>query len=265
MTAHQARNWFRLAAGSLVALGCSAVDSDAVFSHVPPGGGASGAEGLGSSGGALPQAGSSLQAGAGADAFAGAGGGGAAPLSGGGASSLGGASGGGSGSAGVSVGAGGSAGAPAGGSTTVGGATGGSATGGLANTAGTAASAGTASGGTQAAGGEMSAPVAFAQVKTILDRSCSGTLGCHGVFGRRPMLQSSDSNLSETLATFAVSKCSGHKLIVPGSRATSALVEVVSGGCGSLRMPPSCSSSTCISTADLTTLTTWIDAGAPRQ
>jgi hypothetical protein len=245
MPLRRGQHWSIVVTCSAVAFGCSSLDSGTSFSELPPMNATSGAGSIGSSGGASPQQGGMPQGGGGPHALAGVdAGGGGAPAT-----------------------AGGSAGAPSGVSGVSGavGAAGGSAEGGSGGGGGAAGSGGLGSGGTDAAGGGAGTPVAFAEVKTILDRSCSGSLGCHGQLGRRPSLRSSDANLYETLETFVVSKCGGDKLVAPGTPSESALLEVVSGGCGSLRMPPSCSGSTCIPSTDLTTVTRWIESGAPRN
>jgi hypothetical protein len=248
MTVRRGKHWSIVVTCGAVAFGCSSVDSGTAFSELPPMN-ASGAGATGSSGGASPQQGGMPQGSGGTLALAGvdAGGSGTPPVAGaatsGGAATAG-------GSAGTSSGMSGAGGMV--------GAAGGSAEGG-------SGSGGTGSAGSGAVGGGAGSPATFAEVKTVLDRGCSGALGCHGQLGRRPSLRSSDTNLYETLETVVVSKCGGDKLVVPGKPSESALIEVVSGGCGSLRMPPSCSSSTCLPSADLTTLTRWIEAGAPRN
>lgn len=254
MTLRRGKHWSMVVACGAVAFGCSNLDSETSFSELPPMNAASGAGSLGSSGGASPQQGGMPQGGGGTQGLAGvdAGGGGAPPVA--GAATGGGGPATAGGSAGTSSGMSGGGGML--------GAAGGSAAGGSGSGGNAAGSGGLGSGGTDAAGGT---PVAFAEVKTILDRSCSGSLGCHGQLGRRPSLRSSDANLYETLETFVVSKCGGDKLVAPRTPSESALIEVVSGGCGSLRMPPSCSGSTCLPSADLTALTRWIESGAPRN
>lgn len=252
MTLRRGQHWSIVVTCCAVAFGCSSLDSGTSFSETPPMNAGSGAGTLGASGGA-PQLGSTPQGGGGTEGLDGVDGGGGAtpPVPGG------------TGNGGAPSVAG--AGAAASGMGGMTGAAGGSAEGGSGHAGSAAGSGGSGSGGTGSAGGGASTPVAFAEVKTILDRSCSGSLGCHGQLGRRPSLRSSDANLYETLRTVTVARCGGDKLVVPGSPSESALVEVVSGGCGSLRMPPSCSSTACLPSADLMKLKQWVESGAPEN
>lgn len=64
------------------------------------------------------------------------------------------------------------------------------------------------------------------------------------------------------LTTFTVAKCADSPLIVPSNTAESAILKVVGHGCGEFYMPPDTYEP--FTEEELTTLTAWVEAGAPR-
>lgn len=69
-------------------------------------------------------------------------------------------------------------------------------------------------------------------------------------------------DLFTLLTTFTVEKCAGSPLIVPSDTANSAILKVVSGGCGDFYMPPDTYDP--FTDEELATLTAWVEAGAPK-
>ncbi|HET7539836.1 MAG TPA: hypothetical protein VFK05_08185 [Polyangiaceae bacterium] len=131
----------------------------------------------------------------------------------------------------------------------------------LAGSAGTPVSNAGSSGSSNVAGAAGSS-AAFTQVSTILGKNC-GIKGCHGDkqaphFVPGPMLY-------ETLtgANTVIAECDYTKLVEAGDPSKSALVRLMNKKCGTFIMPPSCNQTTCLSAADLKTLSDWIQAGAP--
>jgi hypothetical protein len=53
-------------------------------------------------------------------------------------------------------------------------------------------------------------------------------------------------------------------LVTPSDTGNSALVSLVTGMCGTFRMPQGCGKAPCIPMADLTTIQNWIQQGAPQ-
>jgi hypothetical protein len=117
---------------------------------------------------------------------------------------------------------------------------GGAGMGGAAGRGGTAGASG--------AGGGSVGTVKFSQVSAVVSRTCGN---CHSSF----------RNYS-TLTTHAVSRCGGDTLVKANDPANSAILELVQGMCGSFLMPRGCSRAPCISTADIQTITTWVNEGA---
>ena len=94
----------------------------------------------------------------------------------------------------------------------------------------------------------------------IIVRTCA-TAMCHG--GRRnPNL--SAANLYTTLTGTAVRQCGNDRMVTARDTANSALLEVVNGQCGNLVMPEGCDTLPCIGTDEITIISNWILAGAPR-
>ncbi len=71
-----------------------------------------------------------------------------------------------------------------------------------------------------------------------------------------------DDALYTLLNTFTVEKCGGSPLITPGDTANSAILKVVSGGCGEFFMPPATYEN--FTAEELATITAWVEAGAPK-
>jgi hypothetical protein len=80
--------------------------------------------------------------------------------------------------------------------------------------------------------------------------------------GRPPAL--AGAMLHSTLMTRTVARCGGDPLVSPNDPSKSALVKLVNKACGTFVMPPGGASTPTIPAADLTTITSWISAGAPQ-
>jgi hypothetical protein len=100
----------------------------------------------------------------------------------------------------------------------------------------------------------------FAQVATIVSNTCALT-SCHG--GRRNPNLSNSANLRNNLLGTSVSQCGSDHLITPGDPSNSALLELLNRKCGSFVMPQGCSTNPCIAAADIATITSWVQNGAP--
>jgi len=133
------------------------------------------------------------------------------------------------------------------------------------NTAGRGGAAGGATGG---AGGA----VTFAQVAQILGASC-GTGTCHdggehtdlrnntGLYGRIVNGMPSGSK--------TMSSCTSRTLIEPNDVASSVIAQAVMAsvsGCTNARMPDDCPTTNrpCLTATQISTITSWINAGAPQ-
>jgi hypothetical protein len=77
-----------------------------------------------------------------------------------------------------------------------------------------------------------------------------------------PVLQN-NANLQTTLTTFAVSRCGGDPLVTPNDAANSSLLQLLNRQCMNLTMPLGCTTTPCIPAGEITTITNWINAGAP--
>jgi len=109
--------------------------------------------------------------------------------------------------------------------------------------------------------GAAGASAAFRQVSTIFGKNC-GIAGCHA--DKQSPHFSADAMLYATLTAGTVlAECDYNKMIEPGDPSKSALVQLMNRKCGTFTMPPSCNKTTCLSAADLQTLTDWVQAGAP--
>jgi hypothetical protein len=73
------------------------------------------------------------------------------------------------------------------------------------------------------------------------------------------------SSLYATLTKTSVRQCGSDDLVVPGDTANSALLELLNHKCGTFVMPEGCKTTPCFSSADMATITAWIQAGAPSQ
>ena len=124
------------------------------------------------------------------------------------------------------------------------------------------ASAGHGSAGFDGSAGSGGSSAAFTQVSALLGKNC-GISGCHADkqtphFVPGPMLYATLTGPNTVLAA-----CDYTKLVEPGDPSKSALVRLMNRKCGTFTMPPSCNKTTCLSAADLDTLSAWIQLGAP--
>ena len=120
---------------------------------------------------------------------------------------------------------------------------------------------GPSSAGRGGSAGAAGASAAFRQVSTIFGKNC-GIAGCHA--DKQSPHFSADAMLYATLTAGTVlAECDYNKMIEPGDPSKSALVQLMNRKCGTFTMPPSCNKTTCLSAADLQTLTDWVQAGAP--
>ena len=146
---------------------------------------------------------------------------------------------------------------------------GGTSAGGAGGRGGATGAAGRGGTGGGAAGGSGGAAT-FAQVAMILGTSC-GTGDCHngsqhsdlrnntGLYSRIVNANPSGSRV--------MSSCTSRMLIVPNNVGTSVIAQAVMAsvsGCTNARMPDECPSMrTCLTAAQISTITSWINAGAP--
>jgi len=155
------------------------------------------------------------------------------------------------------AGAGGTNNGPAGGG--VGGLSGASA----AGSGGTASSsAGAGHSGAFSVAGAGGGSAAFVQVSSILGKNC-GIKGCHADKQSPHFVPDSMLYPMLTGPNTVIAACDYTRLVEEGDPARSALVRLMNRKCGSFTMPPSCNKTTCLSAADLKTLSDWIAAGAP--
>jgi hypothetical protein len=113
-----------------------------------------------------------------------------------------------------------------------------------------------AGGSTSVAGGTSTGTVAYSKVQGIVQTRCTT---CHNG-GTAPNLGT--AVLYNALTTVSVSRCGGNKLVTASDPTKSALIMVVTGKCGGLRMPVGCSGTACIPQSEIDTLTAWIQQGA---
>jgi hypothetical protein len=140
-------------------------------------------------------------------------------------------------------------------------------TGGSGGKSGSTGGSGGKSGGTGGSGGKSGSTggsggggaVMFSQVVSIIGAQCSN---CHKSGGTPNLSTSSASTLYTTLTSTSVSKCGGNRLVTPNDPSKSALLMLTTGKCGDFRMPVTCTTSMCLSAADQTTITNWINSGA---
>lgn len=77
-----------------------------------------------------------------------------------------------------------------------------------------------------------------------------------------PDFSKSGDEMFTLLTTFTVEKCGNLPLVTPGSLENSAIIQVVSGGCGTFSMPPDTYMG--FTEAEFEMLSNWVAAGAPR-
>jgi hypothetical protein len=87
-------------------------------------------------------------------------------------------------------------------------------------------------------------------VKAIIQRNCGN---CHGSF-----------TSFATFTSHRANPCGGDALATANDPANSAFLELVQGQC-SILMPRGCRTTPCIAAADIQTVTSWINAGAPNN
>lgn len=172
------------------------------------------------------------------------------------------------GAAGASAGAPSSAGGGAGGTGGASAGSGGGSTGGSAGKGG----GGSGGGGGSAGGGSTAT---FAQVTTIINSSCATGM-CHNATSGQLNFKTPSPDLYTVLTTAipsSVAHCKGTTLVVPSNAAGSFLASVVkakatcknNGADESIaRMPDNCNGNSCLSTAQIATISDWINAGAPK-
>ncbi|HYQ41652.1 MAG TPA: hypothetical protein VER11_06785 [Polyangiaceae bacterium] len=133
--------------------------------------------------------------------------------------------------------------------------------GGGTGNAGNGGGAGSGAGAGSSAGAAGSS-AAFTQVGMVLAKNC-GIKGCHA--DKQAPHFVPDAMLYATLTgpNTVIASCGYTKLVEAGDPAKSALVRLMNRQCDGFTMPPSCNKTPCISTADLKTLSDWIQAGAP--
>jgi hypothetical protein len=87
-------------------------------------------------------------------------------------------------------------------------------------------------------------------VKAIIQRNCGN---CHASF-----------TSYATFTSHKASQCGNDALATASDPANSAFLELVQGQC-SILMPRGCRTTPCIAAADIQTVTSWINAGAPNN
>ena len=135
--------------------------------------------------------------------------------------------------------------------------------------AGRGGNAGGGRGGSGGAGGTGGAAT-FAQVATILGASC-GTGDCHD--GTEHVDLRNNAGLyarivdASPTGSRTMSACTSRTLIVPGNTSMSVIAQAIMmsvSGCTNARMPDECPSMRpCLTAAQISTITSWINAGAP--
>jgi hypothetical protein len=145
---------------------------------------------------------------------------------------------------------------------------------GSGGSSGGAVGKGGSGGGSAAGAGAGGSTATFAQVTTIINTSCA-TGTCHNASSMQVNFKTPSPDLYSVLTTAiptSVMHCKGTMLVVP-SDATSFLLAVVKGAamCKNSgtnenigRMPESCTGNSCLTTAQIKTISDWIAAGAPK-
>ena len=166
----------------------------------------------------------------------------------------------------TSLGTGGSVTGP---STAGAGGAGGASTGNTGGSIGSGGRGNGGSGGSSTGSGGGSSTASFANVTTIINGRC---VGCHGG-GQHVNLSADLYTALTTPIPMSAAHCKGTTLVVPGNAAGSFLVSIVKGmsTCKNNaanesipRMPDRCNGNSCLSAAQVQTLTDWINAGASK-
>ncbi len=132
--------------------------------------------------------------------------------------------------------------------------------GGSATTGGNATTGGFTATSTTGSGTTGGSSASFSEVAAMIEQTCASS-NCHG--GRERPSLSNNGNLLNTLMNTTVRQCGGSALVAPNNSSGSALMSLLQGTCGNFIMPPTCTAPPCMSDQDMTTISTWIDAGAP--
>lgn len=137
------------------------------------------------------------------------------------------------------------------------------------SSAGGKSSGGASSGGQgNASGGSAALPATFDTFKEVVLEKCGGQ-GCHNDPQNPLQMKFTDSNLYKIITTHKVQSCSNMLAISAGKPQESAIIKVITGGCGSIsRMPPSCTDDTdasCVSPENIAAITQWVMKGAPEK
>jgi hypothetical protein len=110
--------------------------------------------------------------------------------------------------------------------------------------------------------GGAASSVPFSQVAAIIQAQC-GKSTCHGGRENPNLTNTNLTTLYNTLTGTTVRQCGSDHLVTKNDTANSALLELPQGQCGNFIMPQGCTKTPCLQAADLTTITNWINAGAP--
>ena len=124
-------------------------------------------------------------------------------------------------------------------------------------------------------GGTTNPMANYAAIKTLFNQgegavSSCVSAPCHGDFGQappnKPLSLQDGPNLYKTMTTYVSHACGDIPLIVPGKPAESALIKILTTGCGATpRMPYQCVDDQCISPDMMDAITQWIANCAPQQ
>jgi hypothetical protein len=91
-------------------------------------------------------------------------------------------------------------------------------------------------------------------------------VSCHAPLYIPPNMSNWDDEdlLYERLTSYRVEHCNGIMLVQPGEPDNSAMLKVVTHGCGDFIMPPLCEDP-CMDPATYASIAAWIKAGAPKE
>ncbi|MEI9953677.1 MAG: hypothetical protein WDO74_33035 [Pseudomonadota bacterium] len=129
-------------------------------------------------------------------------------------------------------------------------------------------------GGSSAGAGGGGSTATLAQVTTIINTSCA-TGTCHNAASGQVNFKTPSPDLYTVLTTAlptSVMHCKGTTLVVPSNAAGSFLASVVAAkascknnGADEMidRMPDACTTASCLTAAQIKTISDWITAGAP--
>jgi hypothetical protein len=137
-------------------------------------------------------------------------------------------------------------------------------TGGNSGSSGAIASAGSA-GSSGGSGGVT--PVTWQELSTTIKGTCAKAM-CHNGMQQPTLLAVPAAAQYTALTTHPVNVCgAATRLVVPGKLAESAILKLVNGECmfngAPFMMPGDCTQAPCLPAAQITTITNWIQSGAP--